>query len=126
VAVVALDRSWQSVGVDVEPDQAIPADLWESICIADELRRISQMPTEIRERWVTRVFSAKEAYYKWVYPRIRTMLDFHDVAIELQPTLGDTSFVARPLRQAALEATPAGLQGTLTASQGLVVGLMIH
>lgn len=126
VAVVALDRSWQSVGVDVEHDQGMPFELWGSICGPDELRRIRQMPVSIQGRWVTRVFCAKEAYYKWVYPRIQTILDFHDVVIEMDPILEDTRFTVRPLKHVAQKATPPSIEGTLTVAQGLLLCLMIH
>lgn len=126
VAVVAWQAGCTSVGVDVEPDQDLPQDLWSTICLPGELQRAAGLPEAERGRWVTRVFSAKETYYKWVYPRIRTLLDFQDVAIELAPTLADTGFVAHPLQATARQATPDGLQGSLTSNQGLVLSLMIH
>lgn len=126
VAVVGLDRSWQSVGVDVEHDQGMPCELWDSICGPDELRRIRQMPVALQGRWVTRFFCAKEAYYKWVYPRIQTLLDFHDVVIEMDPRLDDTRFSARPLKHVAQKVTPPSIEGTLTVTQGLLLCLMIH
>lgn len=126
VAVVALDRSWLSVGVDVEHDQGMPCELWGSICGPDELRRVRQIPAANQGRWVTRVFCAKEAYYKWVYPRIQTILDFHDVVIEMDPMLEDTKFSVRSLKHVAQKATPPSIEGTLTVAQGLVLCLMIH
>lgn len=126
IAIVALREHCQSVGVDVEPDRDLPRDLWDLICRPDELQRVAELPEAVRARWVTRVFCAKEAYYKWVYPQIRSLLDFQDVAIEMAPTLDDTRFVARPFRQDALKRTPFGLAGTITTTQDMVVSLMIH
>jgi enterobactin synthetase component D len=126
IAVVALREHWNSVGVDVEPDRDLPRDLWDLICRPEEMQRMADLPESERARWVTRVFSAKEAYYKWVYPQIRSIMEFHDVVIELEPTLNDTSFVARPLRRDAMKATPVGLTGTLTTTQDMVVSLVIH
>lgn len=126
LAVLARSDECASVGVDVEPDRGLPEDLWSTICTPEELRQLADMPEPMRSRWVTRVFSAKEAYYKWVYPRIRTLLDFQDVTIELSCTLEDGGFLAKPLQPLAHEATPAGLRGSILASQGLVVSLMIH
>ena len=126
IAIVALREHCRSVGVDVEPDRDLPRDLWDLICRPDELLRVAELPEAIRARWVTRVFCAKEAYYKWVYPQIRALLDFQDVAMDMAPTLDDTRFVARPFRQDARESTPRGLAGTITTTQDMVVALMIH
>lgn len=126
VAVVALDRSWHSVGVDVEPDLGLSPDLWDTILTPEEHRRVSQMPETLRERWATRVFCAKETYYKWVYPRLGLVLDFQAVVVEMDATLGSTRFGLRPLHSSAQKATPPGVQGTLTVAQGQLIGLLIH
>lgn len=126
VAVLARSSECVSVGVDVEPDHELPQELWPTICTPVEMQQLAGMPEPMQARWVTRVFSAKEAYYKWVYPRIRTLLDFHDVTVELASTLDDGGFVAKPSQPQAREATPARLWGSILASQGLVVSLMIH
>ncbi|MFP8781471.1 4'-phosphopantetheinyl transferase family protein [Hydrogenophaga sp. RWCD_12] len=126
IAIVALREHCRSVGVDVEPDRDLPRELWDLICRPDELQRVSDLPEAERARWVTRVFCAKEAYYKWVYPQIHALLDFQDVAIEMALTLDDTRFVAHPLQQDARERTPLGLAGTITATQDMVISLVIH
>jgi len=126
IAVLALRERWHSIGVDVEPDRDLPRELWDLICRPEEMKRAAEMHEPARARWVTRVFCAKEAYYKWAYPQIRTMMDFHEVTIELEPSLNDGHFIARPLRQDALEITPIGLAGTLTTTQGMVVSLVIY
>ena len=126
IAIVALREHCRSVGVDVEPDRDLPRELWNLICRPEELQRVSDLPEAERARWVTRVFCAKEAYYKWVYPQIHALLDFQDVAIEMAPTLDDTRFVAHPLRQGARDSTPLGLAGTITATQDMVISLVIR
>ncbi|MEZ5664489.1 MAG: 4'-phosphopantetheinyl transferase superfamily protein [Burkholderiaceae bacterium] len=126
VAVVADRRHWTSVGVDVEIDQDLSPDLWSSICTSDELLQAGELPAPMRARWVTRLFCAKETYYKWVYPHIRTLLDFQDVAIDLEPALGEARFAVRPLTAEARDATPCAIEGRLAQFQGLVISLMIH
>lgn len=126
IAIVALRDHCRSVGVDVEPDRDLPRDLWDLICRPEELLRMYVLPEAERARWVTRVFCAKEAYYKWVYPQIRALLDFQDVAIDMAPTLDNTRFVAQPHRRDARESTPLGLTGTITATQDMVISLVIH
>lgn len=127
IAVVALHEHSSSVGVDVEPDQGLSDGLWELVCRPEELRQLARWPEAVRARWVTRLFCAKEAYYKWVFPRIRSLLDFQDVAIEMGPELeGRNRFVVHPLRQDARESTPPGLAGTITTTQDVVVSLVMH
>ncbi len=126
VAIVARREHLRSIGVDVEPDRELPPELWDLICHPEELQRAAELPQAVRARWVTRVFCAKEAYYKWVYPQIRCLMAFHDVTIELNPTLDNTIFIARPLRREAREATPAGLTGTLTITQDTVISLVTY
>lgn len=126
VAVVALDCSWQSVGVDVEPDLSLSADLWDSILTPEEMRRVRQIPNEFQGRWAMRVFCAKEAYYKWVYSRVRTVLDFHDVVIDIDATMEGSRFSVRLLHNAAQGSISPSVEGTLSVTQGLLVGLLIH
>lgn len=46
----------------------------------------------VRGQWVTRIFSAKEAFYKWQYPLTGCLLEFQDVAINIEESC--TSFKA--------------------------------
>ena len=126
VAVVARSGHWSSVGIDLEPDTGLASDLWNAICTPQELQKASRIPEHDRCRWVLRVFCAKEAYYKWVYPHIRSMLDFQDVNIDMDASLDDGVFRVDPLDPRARNATPVGLEGTLISSQGLVLSMMIH
>lgn len=126
LAVVALRTRWHSVGVDVEPDSSLPSDIWSMICLPQELQRINEFPENERGRWVARVFTAKEAYYKWVYPTVRTLLDFHEVAIELPPNLNAVQFSINPFSPLLVGVTPARLRGTFTLTQGLIISLILH
>lgn len=125
VAVVAHGERCLSVGVDVEPDQGIPSDLWPTICTPAELHRLSGMPEAERAGWVTRVFCAKEAYYKWVYPRIQCLLDFQDVEIGLDLSKAEARFEVRPQLEQARRLTPPGLCGSLLTCEGLVTALIV-
>ncbi|MBW0172157.1 MAG: 4'-phosphopantetheinyl transferase family protein [Hydrogenophaga sp.] len=84
-AVVALKSQWASVGVDIETDERAEPALWPSICTAAELKTVSRLAPALGTSWVTRIFSAKEAYFKWQYPSTEEMLDFQDVEIQLDP-----------------------------------------
>lgn len=125
VAVLAPADRCQAVGVDVEPDQGIPSDLWPTICTPAELRQVSDMPEAVRAGWVTRVFCAKEAYYKWVYPRLQCLLDFQDVEIVQVSTRADARFEVHPRQEQVRRLTPRGLCGSLLICEGLVTALIV-
>lgn len=78
VAAVGLQRDFGSIGVDVEPARALPADMLELVASADELRRIDRDPLKARL-----LFAAKEAVYKAAYRPDRTFLEFPDIEIDL-------------------------------------------
>lgn len=81
VAVVAPRAQIGFVGIDLEEDQPMDPALWDSICTSEERELVNKNPTEMRGSFVKRLFSAKEAFYKWQYPQTRRMLDFQDVCI---------------------------------------------
>lgn len=74
-----------SIGIDVEEDQGIEAALWSTICLPEELTSMAEQGLQDMARLVTRLFSAKEAYFKWQYPLTGEMLDFKDVSIRFSP-----------------------------------------
>lgn len=81
VAVVGLHKHWLSIGIDLEPDLALESALWDLICTAEEMDAIGDQPADRQGSLVTRLFVAKEAFYKWHYPQRQTVLDFQDVNI---------------------------------------------
>jgi enterobactin synthetase component D len=126
IAVVAVKPHWKAVGVDVEPDQDLPRDVWDAIGLPQEIQRASALPPSLQARWMTRIFSAKEAYYKCVYPRVQRVLEFHQVEIVLDPTLDSTDFLARFVDSQSGGNMPNCLAGRLTIEQGMVISLLIH
>lgn len=83
VAVVGPCEDISAIGIDLEDDVAMEPALWSTICTPAEAAFVSTRPAEIRGRLVTWLFSAKEAFYKWQYPRTRRMLEFQDVHVRL-------------------------------------------
>jgi 4'-phosphopantetheinyl transferase EntD len=73
-----------------------------------------------------RIFSAKEAYYKWAYPQMLRVLDFHDVEIVMDPTMESTEFSAHPLNREDNDIIPELLTGRLMIDQGMVISLLIQ
>lgn len=84
IAIVGRKSHVKSIGVDIEEHQPIESDLWSSICTPQELDFVSQFQPMDRGLWVARIFSAKEAFYKWQYPATGHLLGFQDVSITLE------------------------------------------
>ena len=83
VAAVASAEHYRGIGVDVEPDEPLSADLVHAVCCPDEVRYLTDAPG-LDPMVVARiVFCAKESVYKCQFPMTRTFLDFADVSIRV-------------------------------------------
>ncbi|MFP8833727.1 4'-phosphopantetheinyl transferase family protein [Hydrogenophaga sp. XSHU_21] len=81
VAILGRRSEVHAIGIDIEDDRPLEADLWPTICTEQELATLGLLPPSDRGHWVTRAFCAKEAYYKWQYPQTGRILDFCDVQL---------------------------------------------
>ena len=88
VAVAAIGRKADliSVGVDIEPDEPIEAEVGARIATASEKNRYSAEIMESR-----RLFVVKEAVYKAVFPIDKAFLDFDDIEIDLDRGIAQTT-----------------------------------
>lgn len=98
IAAVALRTSLLAVGVDAEPDEPLETELWSVICTPHEQRWLANRSVCERGRLARLIFSAKESVYKAQYPLTGTVLEFHDVGLDIEPELG--RFTATLLRDA--------------------------
>ena len=75
VAAVARHESCELLGIDMESliEGSIAADISHLVAGRDELDLLSEFGTE---RGLTLLFSAKEALYKALYPKVRKFFDF--------------------------------------------------
>jgi 4'-phosphopantetheinyl transferase EntD len=78
IAVIGASKHLKGVGIDVEPAEALSADLLNLVTTPRERAMIELDPYRGRL-----FFVAKEAAYKAVYPLYRKMLDHHDVEVDL-------------------------------------------
>jgi 4'-phosphopantetheinyl transferase EntD len=78
VAAVASRETLVGVGIDIEPAEALPAELLELVTTARERASLTDDPYAGRL-----FFVAKEAVYKAVFPLDHRFLDHHDVEIDL-------------------------------------------
>ena len=77
---VAAVHDGAPLGVDVEAEATVAADLWPYICTDEEL---DALPQTGRGQAVARVFSAKEAVFKAQYPLTRVLIGFDALSVRL-------------------------------------------
>lgn len=93
LAVVAQTQTARSIGIDIEPETALPPDLEDIVCTSAEREWLNTQPADQRGLWAICVFSAKESAYKASYPVTRKLIGFSEMAVAFR---GDgTGFVAQ-------------------------------
>ncbi|MFN0217642.1 MAG: 4'-phosphopantetheinyl transferase [Hyphomicrobium sp.] len=91
-AVAPLDAGIRAIGIDLEPSEPLPIDLWESVLRPLEFEWLSRQPALARGELARAIYSAKESAYKCQYTLSRSSLEFHDLEIVLDADRG--SFAA--------------------------------
>ena len=81
--VVGRSSGYRSLGVDVEPDEPLEDDVFDTILRAEERAHVAGRPRAEQGRLARLAFCAKEAAYKALAPHVRTILEFQDVRLEL-------------------------------------------
>jgi 4'-phosphopantetheinyl transferase EntD len=81
-AVVAREADFMALGLDLEPESPLDAELVPRICLPREVELILGNAADPGHA-AKRVFSMKEAAYKAIWPVLRLVLDFHDIEIQL-------------------------------------------
>lgn len=82
VAAAAPADRMPTLGLDVEKSR-VSTNLVPRILRDDERAGLEALDEAALRQHATRVFSAKEAFYKAQYPRTETYLGFHDVTLDL-------------------------------------------
>jgi 4'-phosphopantetheinyl transferase EntD len=120
-AAVARAQDVLTVGLDAEPDDALPDGVLDRIAVAEErawLRETGTRPPGVS--WDRLLFSAKESVYKAWFPLAGRWLGFEDVVITIEPSGG---FSARLLvRGPVIGGQPlTGFSGRWAAGRGLIL-----
>jgi 4'-phosphopantetheinyl transferase EntD len=103
-AAVAVSKLFRSLGMDAESVDAASWSLAPQILTETELRWIESLPSTTWTKWLTLIFSAKEAAFKAIYPLEKRILDFRDATVAIDVRQG--TFAAEiTLKEAS---TPAG------------------
>lgn len=93
---VARRERVRALGIDAEPDEALPAGVLPDISLPAEREQLAKLGREAPgTSWDRLLFCAKESVYKAWYPLAERWLGFEDALIELDP--GRRCFSARLL-----------------------------
>jgi 4'-phosphopantetheinyl transferase EntD len=126
-AAVSLTRDVVSLGVDAEPNEALPNhDMLELIALEEERVRLGELAAGMPGvSWDRLLFSAKESVYKTWFPLARRWLGFESADIVIDPHAG--TFTARLLVPGPLVngAPLTLLSGGWLADQGLLVTAVV-
>jgi len=129
LAAAAVAHGTASVGIDAEELRCLPEDMIEYIVSASERERLrddlrgasASLSQEGQSALVA--FSAKEAFYKCIFPKLRCRLGFHEAEFRLEkkPTQNQPGeFVVRMLRK-DIPGAPSHLTGRFLSNDRYVV-----
>jgi 4'-phosphopantetheinyl transferase EntD len=123
VAVAALrSDGFLTLGVDIEAATDLDEDLFETICLPQEMAAI-ELSLPHRRGWAAKAyFSAKECVFKCQYPLTGLMLGFQDVHVEFDPTF--RTFVGRIVAESAGSPAGLGMNGQIREREGFIVTAM--
>jgi 4'-phosphopantetheinyl transferase EntD len=93
-SAVGLARDVCSVGIDAEPNEALPPGVFDIVVTATERSRLEELAGEFPGvAWDRLLFSAKESVYKTWFPLTHQWLGFDAVVVTPDPYTG--AFTAR-------------------------------
>lgn len=87
IVTVAPARQIAALGLDLELDCAVPAELWSEVLVPAEREHLARIAPADRPRHATLLFSAKEAFFKLQYPASRRQLGFADITVQLETSM---------------------------------------
>jgi 4'-phosphopantetheinyl transferase EntD len=119
-AAVANSSEVITLGIDAEPNAALPAGLVNDIARPEELPALRRLRADAPDvHWDRLLFSVKESIYKAWFPLARRWLGFEDAVVSLDPDAG--TFQARLLVAGPLSA----LSGRWMTSQGIILTAIV-
>jgi 4'-phosphopantetheinyl transferase EntD len=119
-AAVARSSEILTLGIDAEPNAALPDGLLGDIARPEELpllRSLAALRADVH--WDRLLFSAKESVYKAWFPLAKSWLGFEDAVLNIDLDAG--TFQARLLVAAPAHVPPHGFSGKWTVCDGIVL-----
>ncbi len=109
---VARAQDFAGIGIDAEPDEALPTEILDEVTRPSERDWLATLPEGERGPTARLVFAIKECVYKAQYPIARRFLDFPDV--EVTTPIGEDGWSASILAAG----TPSQVSGRWARAQG--------
>lgn len=122
IAVAARARALSGLGIDIEPLDPLPEELWPDVLTPADRDWLMTQDAGLRGGYARMIFSAKEATYKALYPRARRIVGFD--AMDILPDLGAGRFLARLNTGFGPIGAGMRLTGQLFCASGLVCTLL--
>jgi 4'-phosphopantetheinyl transferase EntD len=126
-AAVARAADVSLLGIDAEPNSALPADVAESVIVPGELEMLGRLAgTHPDTHWERLLFSAKESVYKAWFPVTRRWLGFEEACLSIDADAG--AFTATLLVDGTRSdgAPPlSSLHGRFAVNRGLILTAVV-
>ena len=91
---VGLKKEIKGVGIDLESfSRSVDFKIRSHVCVDSELEWLDSLPNEQANRALRIIFSAKESIFKCIYPGTKSYLSFKDVAVSVNETEKNFSFI---------------------------------
>jgi enterobactin synthetase component D len=111
ICAVASAHRTMGIGVDIEDLRTeVPDDVYRLVCTGEELKWLLSADQPERTKRFKMIFSAKEAVFKALFPRVCTYIHFHDGTLDWNDRR--EQFNGR-LRRTIAEFYPAGYSFTV-------------
>ncbi|WP_419706385.1 4'-phosphopantetheinyl transferase family protein [Promicromonospora sp. NFX87] len=122
VAVAARSADTLAIGIDVETDAPLPANVVRSVMDTDEAQATERLAAQDPVTpWGRLLFSAKETVYKAWYPLRHEWLGFEEAGVELNT---DGTFLAH-IRRADTAPLPRVVSGRWARGNGVVITALV-
>ncbi|WP_327111896.1 4'-phosphopantetheinyl transferase superfamily protein [Streptomyces sp. NBC_01341] len=124
-AALARTSRARAIGIDAEPNEPLPSDVYEIVSLPSERTRMPGTDGA-GVHWDRLLFSAKESVFKTWFPLTRVELDFTEADITFHRSSGTATggtFTAELLRTAP--GMPASYEGNWLVAEGLAVTAIV-
>lgn len=122
LAVAARSSALAGLGLDLEPLDPLPEDLWPSVLTTTDLSWLLTQDSALRGAYARMIFSAKEATYKALYPQTRRVVGFD--AMDIRTDLAHNRFTASLRIPFGAYRAGSALQGQIICGDGHIFTLL--
>ena len=123
IAVAARARALSGLGIDIEPLDPLPEELWPDVLTPADRDWLMTQDADLRGGYARMIFSAKEATYKAQYNLTGELIGFDAVEIEIDDVGGEfTASFMRPVGDIEPGTT---LKGCIATDSGWIAATLL-